>query len=54
MDEDLLHRRVEGWRRRAAEARSARERAASEALAGLYEGLLARLRETGRRPRDGR
>ncbi|KQY83776.1 hypothetical protein ASD25_24215 [Brevundimonas sp. Root1423] len=51
MDEETLRSRVECWRRRAADALDARERAASAELARHYEALLACLLET-RTPAD--
>lgn len=53
MDEDTLRRRAECWRRRAAEALDARQRAASAELAEQYEALLAHLRDGRDRPAHG-
>lgn len=53
MDEDTLRSRAECWRRRAAEAPDAHQRAASAELAEHYEALLAHLRADRDRPADG-
>lgn len=53
MDEDTLRRRVDCWRRRAAESPDPRERAASAELAEHYEALLAHLLDGRSRPADG-
>lgn len=52
MDEDTLRSRAELWRRRAAEAVDARERAASAELADHYEALLIHLLESRRQRAD--
>ena len=39
MDEDTLRERAEAWRRRAAEAHDAHERASNLLIAGHYEAL---------------
>jgi hypothetical protein len=54
MDEDTLRSRAECWRRRAAETRDARERAASAELADHYEALLAHLLESRARKAEER
>jgi hypothetical protein len=53
MDEDTLRRRAESWRRRAAEALDAHQRAASAELAEQYEALLARLQDSRSQSADG-
>lgn len=53
MDEDTLRRRADCWRRRAAEALDARQRAASAELAEQYEALLARLQDNRSQSADG-
>lgn len=53
MDEDTLRERVEAWRRRAAEAHDAHERASNLLIAGHYEALADLMAARAGRPLPG-
>ena len=53
MDEETLRERAEAWRRRAADAHDAREKASNLLIAGHYEALAELMAARARRPLSG-